>query len=66
MRIRVNGQCQEQEQSLSVASLLEKLSLDPRRVAVELNRRLLPRAQFGRTALSENDELEIVTLVGGG
>ena len=50
----------------NVAGLLESLSLEPRRVAVERNRRLVPRARFAETPLAENDELEIVTLVGGG
>jgi thiamine biosynthesis protein ThiS len=35
-------------------------------VAVELNRQLVPRAQFAQRMLAEGDELEVVTLVGGG
>jgi thiamine biosynthesis protein ThiS len=66
MRIRINGQWQDQPQDSTVTLLLEGLGLEPRRVAVELNRQLVPRAKFGLTRLGENDELEIVTLVGGG
>jgi len=66
MRIMVNGQWQQQNDGLNVAVLLEKLSLEPRRVAVELNKQLLPRARYAQTALAEDDQLEIVTLVGGG
>ena len=66
MRIRVNGQWQEQPDEMTVAALLEALSLEPRRVAVERNKLLVRRATFEQTSLADNDELEIVTLVGGG
>lgn len=66
MRITVNGQTQEHAAAMSLAELLEQLALEPRRVAVELNRRIVPRARYAATALVDRDELEIVTLVGGG
>jgi len=66
MRILVNGQWQEHGGALSVAELIGKLSLDERRLAVELNEKILPRAKYGQTALNDQDRLEIVTLVGGG
>jgi len=66
VRIRLNGQWRQQARGLTVAALLAELSLEPRRVAVELNRNLLPRARYAETRLADNDELEIVTLVGGG
>ena len=66
MRIRVNGQWQVRPDGLSVAELLAALSLEPRRVAIERNEQLVRRGDFAATALAESDELEIVTLVGGG
>ena len=66
MRIKVNGQWQDSDGADTVAALLERLGLEPRRVAIERNRSLLPRARYGQTALAEEDEFEIVTLVGGG
>lgn len=66
MHIVVNGRRQPLDGPLSVGGLLANLSLDPRRVAVELNRQLVPRAQFAQRMLAEGDELEVVTLVGGG
>ena len=66
MRISINSQWQEQPQELTVSQLLEGLGMEPRRVAIELNRQLLPRAKYGLTRLADNDSLEIVTLVGGG
>lgn len=66
MQVTVNGRQESQELGTTVAQLLEKLSLEPRRVAIEMNRQILPRARYGETALSDGDTLEIVTLVGGG
>ena len=66
MRILVNGQWQEHGGELSVADLIGRLSLDERRLAVELNERILPRAKYAQTPLADRDRLEIVTLVGGG
>jgi len=66
MRVRINGQWQEHPDGMQMAELVERLSLHPMRIAVERNRQLLPRSQYVATALADEDELEIVTLVGGG
>jgi len=66
MRVQINGEWQDLPDALSVGDLLAARSLPPRRVAVELNRDLLPRARYAETRLCDNDAVEIVTLVGGG
>lgn len=66
MEITVNGQSRSIGEGITMAALLEEMELHPRRVAVERNRRLLPRAQYDQTPLADGDEIEIVTLVGGG
>jgi len=40
--------------------------MKPDRVAVELNRELVPRERWGITQLADDDKLEIVHFVGGG
>ncbi|WP_010583310.1 sulfur carrier protein ThiS [Schlesneria paludicola] len=64
--ILVNGKLQHIAPEATVADLLEQLKLNPKFLAVELNRHVVSRADHSRTRLSANDELEIVTLVGGG
>lgn len=66
MRLTVNGEPAEHADGLTVSALLAELKLDPRRLAVERNKLIVRRAQFDRAALTDGDELEIVTLVGGG
>ena len=66
MRIIVNGQEMEVSRDISIADLLQELEMDSRRVAVECNRELITRSKHRQTYLAKNDQLEIVTLVGGG
>ena len=66
MQIRINGEAKELSDGLTVAALLEQLSLEPTRVAVERNKQIIRRTTFAEAALADGDELEIVTLVGGG
>jgi thiazole synthase len=66
MQIRINGEPKTLADGLTVAELLVELSLEPTRVAVECNKQLVRRTTFADAALADGDELEIVTLVGGG
>lgn len=65
MQVTVNGQPEELPEGLSVLELIARHNLTPERVAVELNRRLLRTAKYD-TPLKANDQVEIVTFVGGG
>ena len=64
--IVLNGEPHPLEPGTSVAALLETLELDPRQVAVERNREIVPRATYAETLLADGDTLEVVTFVGGG
>lgn len=66
MIVRVNGDSQEVTENASVMDLLQQLNLNTTHVAVEVNRELIPREQHQQYRLSAGDQLEIVTLVGGG
>lgn len=66
MEITLNGDKRTVVDGATIAALLNQFDLSPQRVAVELNRRLVRRAGFDQTILKTGDEVEIVTLVGGG
>jgi thiamine biosynthesis protein ThiS len=66
MEIVVNAEPRDVPDGTTVADLLEQMHLEPRRVAVECNRKLIRRKDHAAARLSAGDELEIVTLVGGG
>jgi len=66
MKVRVNDEEIELAEGVTLIDLLGRLGLAGKRVAVERNLEIVPRARHGDTVLSDGDRLEIVTLVGGG
>jgi sulfur carrier protein len=66
MRVIINGKHETVQEGTTVATLLDRLSLAPVRVAVEINEDIVPRKTFAETAVQEGDRIEIVTFVGGG
>ena len=66
MKLQVNGETRAVNEEISLAELLEQSELAPQRVAVEVNRELVRRADYSDTRLREGDRIEIVTFVGGG
>ncbi len=47
-------------------ALAQSLALNPRQVAIERNREIVPKSTYGEVGLAEGDEVEIVTFIGGG
>jgi sulfur carrier protein len=66
MRLTVNDQPRDLPDGASVADLVADLGLGSARVAVEVNRQLVRRADHPGHVLQANDRVEVVTLVGGG
>jgi thiamine biosynthesis protein ThiS len=66
MQLIVNGKSQSHPDGMTIAEFLAALEMNPRLVAVEVNRQLVTRGRHEETTLGNGDELEIVTLVGGG
>ncbi|HZP63828.1 MAG TPA: sulfur carrier protein ThiS [Terriglobales bacterium] len=66
MNLIINGVSRSFSSPLTLAALIEELGMKQDRVAIELNRDIVPRDQWGATQLSDGDRLEIVHFVGGG
>lgn len=66
MRVSVNDQPTDLPAGATVSDLLAQLALPGTRVAVEVNRALVRRADHAATMLRDGDVIEVVTLVGGG
>ncbi len=64
--ITLNGEQRNVEDGLCLDQLLERLGLPSARIAVERNRRVVPRAGFSTEPIEPGDVLEVVTFVGGG
>ena len=66
MRVFVNGDEKEFSPGTSLVELITQLDLPAPRIAVELNREVVRRSDWGGTMLKDNDRIEIVHFVGGG
>lgn len=69
MKLHINGderQFDSPAASFTLSALVEILGMKADRVAVELNREIVPRDRWDHTPLREGDRLEIVHFVGGG
>jgi len=66
MEILVNGEPREVPEALTVAELIERMGLEGRRLAVEVNREIVPRSEHAARRLRPGDRVEIVHAIGGG
>jgi thiamine biosynthesis protein ThiS len=66
MKVIINGDDRTFESPLTLAGLVQLLGMKTDRVAVELNRDIVPRDRWDQTQLADGDRLEIVHFVGGG
>jgi sulfur carrier protein len=66
MQIIVNGNPTDIPDGLAMTGLIEHMGLAGRRVAVEVNRELVPRSRFDQHRLADGDRVEIIHAVGGG
>ena len=66
MNVMVNGEPRSLPGGITATQLLEVLNVVPERVVVEVNLRILKRAELQDTLLQEGDQVEIVQFVGGG
>lgn len=66
IQVTVNGAAYRLEQPTDVSSLLRKLELAGKKIAVERNGEIVPRSAHANTLVADGDQLEIVVAVGGG
>ena len=66
MQIVINGKIQQISDNSSVQSVLEEMQLQNKRIAVEVNQEIIPRAKHHEHKLMEGDNIEIIHAVGGG
>jgi sulfur carrier protein len=66
MHITVNGEVKQLEKPISLDRLLELFSLPSQRIAVELNRQVVRKKDWGDTIVNDSDRIEVVHFVGGG
>jgi len=66
MQVQVNGEAMELPNGVTIAALIDHLTLTGKRIAVEVNEDIVPRSQHPEFTLSEGDRVELVHAIGGG
>jgi sulfur carrier protein len=66
VEILVNGQPRVADDRLTVAQLVAQLGLAGKRLAVEVNRDIVPRSEHATRMLRDGDRIEIIHAIGGG
>ena len=66
MKVTVNGQERELVAPVTVAALLDTLGMAGKRVAVEINREIVPRSRHAEYKVQDKDRVEVVVAIGGG
>ncbi|HEX5637640.1 MAG TPA: sulfur carrier protein ThiS [Gammaproteobacteria bacterium] len=66
MNIVLNGEPRPVNSGTHLEQLVQELGLKGKRLAVEINREIIPRSQYANTELKNGDTIEIVHAIGGG
>ncbi|MEK7856409.1 MAG: sulfur carrier protein ThiS [Acidobacteriota bacterium] len=66
MKVYLNGESKDIPDGLNLAQLLEHFELPSQRVAVELNKAVVRRADWAAVTIADSDTIEVIHFVGGG
>ena len=66
MQIQLNGENFVLEEDMNINDFLKKLTIDKNKVAIELNKNVVPKNSYSNTVITNKDVVEIVTFIGGG
>lgn len=66
MHIIVNGSKENYPSDTDVSQLLDQLHLQDKRIALEVNRKIIPRGEYDQHILNDGDIVEIIHAIGGG
>ena len=63
--VKINGE-EMDAAGKTIREYLATTKYDPKRIAIERNGDIVPKAQYGEMVLQDGDSLEVVSFVGGG
>ena len=65
-KIQINGKKVVIKQNFTLQDVLKKYKLNRKKVAIELNGKIIPQNKYDKKKLKNNDKIEIVQFIGGG
>jgi len=66
MRVYINGKADEMPDNMAVSELIQRIGLEQKHIAVEINQEIISRSSYAAHIISEGDRVEIVKAIGGG
>ena len=66
IKIKLNGKFIKIQDKITLLSLIKKLKVPIKKVAVELNQTIANKKSLGKIKIKKNDKIEIVHFIGGG
>ena len=66
IKIRINGKSKTIKEKTSIEKLVNILKIPIKKVAIELNQKIVDKKKINRIKLNKNDKIEIVHFIGGG
>ena len=66
IKIRLNGKFVKIQDKTTLLSLMKKLKVPIKKVAIELNQTIVNKKSLGKIKVKKNDKIEIVHFIGGG
>ena len=66
MKITVNQKSLVLDGEISLERLLVELSVSTKYIAIEVNKMIIPKSEYTKYLLKENDIVEVINAVGGG
>jgi sulfur carrier protein len=66
MNIRLNNKQYQIEKSVTLEKLLKILNITETKIAIEVNRVVIPKSNYNKHMINDNDKIEIITAIGGG
>ena len=66
IKIKLNGKFVKIQDKITLLSLLKKLKVPIKKVAIELNQTITNKKSLGKIKIRKNDKIEVVHFIGGG
>ena len=66
IKIRLNGKTKTIKDNYKILNLINDLKLPIKKVAIELNQKILDKKKLGKIKIKNNDKIEVVHFIGGG
>ena len=66
MNIILNNELDEVHDGTTIKKLLDDKKIRTKYIAIEINKKIIPKSSYYEHELKEGDKIEIITAIGGG